>query len=157
METDWFRSEVASSTPGDRASEPRCGRPLGMRLTKDGYLIVMDAYLGIFKVNVVTGMWPVAPRKFCLVHSQKVTAHVASLLCPHRKRADFWDSFFLTWLAGDHELLLPSSVKINGAEPKLLNDLDIATDGTIYFSDSSTRWQRRELIYTSLEGRGSGR
>jgi len=28
-----------------------------MRLDKDGYLIVADAYLGIFKVNVVTGMY----------------------------------------------------------------------------------------------------
>ena len=36
--------------------EPTCGRPLGMRLDKEGYLIVVDAYLGLFKVNVVTGM-----------------------------------------------------------------------------------------------------
>ena len=36
--------------------EPTCGRPLGMRLDKEGYLIVVDAYLGLFKVNVVTGL-----------------------------------------------------------------------------------------------------
>ncbi|KAL4238695.1 hypothetical protein ACF0H5_003402 [Mactra antiquata] len=35
--------------------EPTCGRPLGMRLDKDKYLIVADAYLGLFKVNVATG------------------------------------------------------------------------------------------------------
>ena len=35
--------------------EPTCGRPLGMRLDKNGYLVVVDAYLGLFKVNVATG------------------------------------------------------------------------------------------------------
>ncbi|XP_052275147.1 adipocyte plasma membrane-associated protein-like isoform X2 [Dreissena polymorpha] len=35
--------------------EPTCGRPLGMRMDRDGYLIVLDTYLGIFKVNVATG------------------------------------------------------------------------------------------------------
>ncbi|KAK3596049.1 hypothetical protein CHS0354_032577 [Potamilus streckersoni] len=42
--------------------EPNCGRPLGMKLDKDGYLIVVDSYLGLFKVNVATGdvhlLWP---------------------------------------------------------------------------------------------------
>lgn len=42
--------------------EPTCGRPLGMRIDQDGYLIVADAYLGLFKVNVATGdktlLWP---------------------------------------------------------------------------------------------------
>ena len=35
--------------------EPTCGRPLGMRLNKDGYLLVADAYLGLFQINVATG------------------------------------------------------------------------------------------------------
>lgn len=42
---------------GGAENEPTCGRPLGMRMDKDGYLIVADAYLGLFKVNVVTGMY----------------------------------------------------------------------------------------------------
>lgn len=33
----------------------KCGRPLGMRFDRQGALIVADAYLGIFKVNVKTG------------------------------------------------------------------------------------------------------
>jgi len=37
-------------------NEPTCGRPLGMRLDADGYLIVCDTALGIFKINVATGM-----------------------------------------------------------------------------------------------------
>lgn len=40
---------------GLEKNEPTCGRPLGMRMSKDGYLIVADAYLGLFKVNVATG------------------------------------------------------------------------------------------------------
>ena len=40
---------------GSFEDEPTCGRPLGMRKDKDGYLIVADAYLGLFKVNVATG------------------------------------------------------------------------------------------------------
>ncbi|KAK3596051.1 hypothetical protein CHS0354_032579 [Potamilus streckersoni] len=42
--------------------EPTCGRPLGMKLDHEGYLIVVDSYLGLFKVNVATGdvylLWP---------------------------------------------------------------------------------------------------
>jgi len=33
-----------------------CGRPLGMRLDADGYLIVLDTYLGMYKINVATGV-----------------------------------------------------------------------------------------------------
>lgn len=40
---------------GGYDDEPTCGRPLGMRLDPDGYLIVCDAYLGIYEVNVATG------------------------------------------------------------------------------------------------------
>ena len=35
-----------------------CGRPLGMRFDNKGKLIVADAYLGIFRVNVDTGNCP---------------------------------------------------------------------------------------------------
>ena len=33
----------------------KCGRPLGIRFDKHGHMIVADAYLGIFKINVETG------------------------------------------------------------------------------------------------------
>ncbi|BFZ12080.1 hypothetical protein BsWGS_15119 [Bradybaena similaris] len=36
-------------------NEITCGRPLGLRMDKSGFLIVIDAYYGLFKVNVVTG------------------------------------------------------------------------------------------------------
>ncbi len=40
---------------GGYDNEPSCGRPLGMRMHVDGHLVVMDAYLGIFNVNIDTG------------------------------------------------------------------------------------------------------
>ncbi|XP_045172288.2 adipocyte plasma membrane-associated protein-like isoform X2 [Mercenaria mercenaria] len=92
--------------------EPTCGRPLGMRMDKDGYLIVADAYLGLFKVNVATG---------------------------------------------DKTVLWPSSEPINGRRPNFMNDLDIGPDGTIYVSDSSTKWDRRHNRYCFFEGESSGR
>ncbi len=36
------------------ALEKNCGRPLGLRV-RDGYIYVVDAYLGLFKVNIKTG------------------------------------------------------------------------------------------------------
>ena len=40
---------------GKFEDEPTCGRPLGIRLNKEGYLVVLDAYLGLFQINVATG------------------------------------------------------------------------------------------------------
>ncbi|RUS88166.1 hypothetical protein EGW08_004063 [Elysia chlorotica] len=40
---------------GGMENEQICGRPLGMRMEEHGFLIVADAYLGLFQVNVVTG------------------------------------------------------------------------------------------------------
>ncbi|XP_041354583.1 adipocyte plasma membrane-associated protein-like [Gigantopelta aegis] len=97
---------------GGFENEPTCGRPLGMRLDNDGYLVVVDAYLGLFKVNVATG---------------------------------------------DVHQLYSSSEPINGKIPKFLNDLDIAKDGTIYVTDSSTKWDRRHNRYVLLEAESSGR
>lgn len=97
---------------GSFEDEPTCGRPLGMRLDKDGYLIVADGYLGLFKVNVATG---------------------------------------------DVLTLWPSSAPVNGKKMKLVNDLAIARDGMIYFTDSSTKWDRRHNRYCILEAESSGR
>jgi len=92
--------------------EPTCGRPLGMRFDKQGHLIVVDAYLGLFKVDVTSG-------------------HV--------------------------EKLYGSTEPINGKLPRFLNDLDIAEDGTIYISDSSTKWDRRNNRMAVYENRPDGR
>ena len=52
------------------------------------------------------------------------------------------------------------TVLSSGAEGKafrITNDLDIAKDGMIYFSDSSTRFGARDAIADIFEHRGSGR
>ncbi len=39
---------------GGLANERTCGRPLGMRV-KNGFIYVVDAYFGLFKINIKTG------------------------------------------------------------------------------------------------------
>jgi len=53
--------------------------------------------------------------------------------------------------------LVPPSPGINGKPFRFVNDLDIARDGTIYFTDSSAKWQRRQVAEMVLEQEGSGR
>ncbi|CAL1542611.1 unnamed protein product [Lymnaea stagnalis] len=97
---------------GGIENEVTCGRPLGMRMDKNGFLIVADAYFGLFKVNVATG---------------------------------------------EYTTLYSSSTPINGKQAKLVNDLDIGPDGKIYFTDSSTRWNRNKFPLILLEGSDDGR
>ncbi|XP_037799477.1 adipocyte plasma membrane-associated protein-like [Penaeus monodon] len=72
--------------------EKICGRPLGLRFAPDGRLLVADAYLGLFSVDVETG---------------------------------------------EKERLFDPLEEIDGAPPKLLDDLDIDSEGNIYWSDAS--------------------
>ncbi|XP_033735730.1 adipocyte plasma membrane-associated protein-like [Pecten maximus] len=97
---------------GTFESEPTCGRPLGMRLDKEGYLIVADAYLGLFRVNVATG------------------------------------DVFALW---------PSTFSIGGDKIRFLNDVAVASNGLIYMTDSSIKWDRRHNRYLVLEAERSGR
>ena len=53
--------------------------------------------------------------------------------------------------------LVPPNPGVDDEPFKFLNDLDIARDGTIYFTDSSSKWQRRFNKYAILEGDGTGR
>ncbi|XP_071515562.1 adipocyte plasma membrane-associated protein Hemomucin-like isoform X2 [Panulirus ornatus] len=73
--------------------EKVCGRPLGLRFAPDGHLVVVDAYLGLFSIDVDNG--------------QK-------------------------------EQLFDISQEIEGVVPKLPDDLDIDSEGNIYWSDAST-------------------
>jgi hypothetical protein len=50
------KSSLICSDAGRNEDEPTCGRPLGMRFDKDGYLIVIDTYLGLYKINVATSI-----------------------------------------------------------------------------------------------------
>ncbi|KAK7103533.1 adipocyte plasma membrane-associated protein-like [Littorina saxatilis] len=50
------------------APEDACGRPLGIRADPQGYLVVADAYNGIFRINPVTGQY----RQLVFARSQRV-------------------------------------------------------------------------------------
>lgn len=97
---------------GGFENEPTCGRPLGMRFDNDGYLIVCDAYLGLYKVNVATG---------------------------------------------DVHVLWPHTAPIDGELAKLFNAVVVASNGMIYFTHSSTRWDRRQFRFCLLEADMTGR
>ena len=53
--------------------------------------------------------------------------------------------------------LVPPTPGINGKPFRFVNDLDIARDGTIYFTDSSTKWQRCQVSHIMFEGEATGR
>lgn len=53
--------------------------------------------------------------------------------------------------------LVPPTPGINGKPFRFVNDLDIARDGTIYFTDTSSKWQRRHFRHSLFEGDNSGR
>ncbi|KAH9487896.1 hypothetical protein Btru_067353 [Bulinus truncatus] len=89
--------------------EPICGRPKGMKLNNEGYLIVADSYKGILKVKLDTG---------------------------------------------DIEVLID---QFNGSRFLFLNALDLASNGTIFFTDSSTKWERRNYRYEVIETNNLGR
>jgi len=56
--------------------------------------------------------------------------------------------------AAEIELLADS---VNGQRMRLVNDLDIAADGTIWFSDASRRFDVHHWQLDALEGRATGR
>ncbi|CAN0407988.1 unnamed protein product [Lampetra planeri] len=93
--------------------EPTCGRPLGIRVSPNGTLLIADAYLGLFEVDPVTG------KVLTLVSSQE---------------------------------------PVEGHPMGFINDLTVTSDGTrIYFTDSSSKWQRRNNRYLVMEATADGR
>ena len=53
--------------------------------------------------------------------------------------------------------LIPASKGIKNVPFKFLNHLTVASNGKVYFTDSSWRWNRRFYSYMLLEGGGKGR
>ncbi|KAJ8681136.1 hypothetical protein QAD02_016923 [Eretmocerus hayati] len=81
---------------------PECARPMDLKFDGNGYLYVCDAYYGIFKINVTTGIY---------------------------------------------EQIVYSSEAIEGVTPKLINSLDIDRNGHIYWTETSSDFNLRNLIY----------
>ncbi|XP_072490730.1 adipocyte plasma membrane-associated protein isoform X3 [Notamacropus eugenii] len=54
--------------------------------------------------------------------------------------------------------LLSSEIPIEGKKMSFVNDLTITQDGRkIYFTDSSSKWQRRDYLFLIMEGTDDGR
>ena len=47
--------------------------------------------------------------------------------------------------------------KAEGVKFKLTNDVDVAHDGVIYFSDASHKYSLKEFVFNVFEGRPNGR
>ncbi|XP_070328350.1 adipocyte plasma membrane-associated protein isoform X5 [Odocoileus virginianus] len=61
-------------------------------------------------------------------------------------------------IGGEVKLLLSSETPIEGRKMSFLNDLTVTRDGRkIYFTDSSSKWQRRDYLLLLMEGRDDGR
>lgn len=55
-------------------------------------------------------------------------------------------------------MLLSTKAPIEGQKLSFLNDLTLTRDGRkIYFTDSSSKWQRRDFPLLVMEGRDDGR
>lgn len=56
------------------------------------------------------------------------------------------------------KLLLSSETPIEGRKMSFLNDLTVTRDGRkVYFTDSSSKWQRRDYLFLLMEGTDDGR
>lgn len=56
------------------------------------------------------------------------------------------------------KLLLSSETPIEGKKMSFVNDLTVTRDGRkIYFTDSSSKWQRRDYLLLVMEGTDDGR
>ncbi|CAL1675404.1 unnamed protein product [Lasius platythorax] len=91
--------------------EHKCGRPLGMKFDKKGNLYVIDAYYGIFKVNVATG---------------------------------------------EYKNIVNVSKPIDGKIPLIPNSIDVAENGDLYWTTSSSDFALYDLVFAFL-GNPSGR
>ncbi|RXN01298.1 hypothetical protein EOD39_7209 [Acipenser ruthenus] len=59
---------------------------------------------------------------------------------------------------GKVKVLVPAQIPVNGKSLSFVNDLDVTRDGRkIYFTDSSSKWQRRDYAYLIMEGINDGR
>lgn len=85
--------------------EEKCGRPLGLKFDKNGKLFVIDAYYGIFKVDVKT-------KKY--------------------------------------EKIIDLTKPIDGKIPVLANGIDIASNGDLYWTVSSSDFKLNDLVYSFL-------
>ncbi|MEE6474790.1 hypothetical protein FKM82_010498 [Ascaphus truei] len=73
--------------------------------------------------------------------------------------ADAYQGIFeVNPVTGAVEMLVSSKVPVQGKIMSFVNDLAVTHDGRkIYFTDSSSKWQRRDYPYLAMEGTDDGR
>lgn len=55
-------------------------------------------------------------------------------------------------------MLVSTKTPIEGQKLSFVNDLTVTRDGRkIYFTDSSSKWQRRDYLFLLMEGTDDGR
>jgi len=111
--------------------ERGCGRPLGLRIKsirRQKLLFILDAYHGLFTVDITNAD----------------IGETTNLLSPNNK----------VYPSSDKNATIDGVVYL---PPKFYNDLDVTSDGTVYFTDSSyknTRSEnRREVLDAAPRGR----
>ncbi|NXD15711.1 APMAP protein, partial [Nothocercus nigrocapillus] len=58
---------------------------------------------------------------------------------------------------GETKMLVSTKILIEGQKLSFLNDLTVTRDGRkIYFTDSSSKWQRRDYLFLVMEGTDDG-
>jgi len=122
--------------------EKMCGRPLGMRIVQQTVLLygspfslyVLDAYHGLFTVEASAA--PAADG------SSKPAYTIQHLVSPSSPSI---------------EVKQKEDFAITRLHPKFYNDLDVAADGTVFFTDSSYKWtrsqNRQEIVDAAPRGR----
>lgn len=61
-------------------------------------------------------------------------------------------------LLGEVKSLVSTGKMIGGRRLGFVNDLDVTQDGKkVYFTDSSSRWQRRDFMHLIMEATADGR
>ena len=54
--------------------------------------------------------------------------------------------------------MVPTGHMVGGRRLSFVNDLDVTQDGRkVYFTDSSSKWQRRDYLYLIMEATADGR
>ncbi|KAM4692899.1 adipocyte plasma membrane-associated protein [Discoglossus pictus] len=73
--------------------------------------------------------------------------------------ADAYQGIFeVNPVTGAVEMLVSSQIPIQGKKMAFVNDLVVTSNGRkIYFTDSSSKWQRRDYPYLVMEGTDDGR
>ncbi|KAM4772355.1 adipocyte plasma membrane-associated protein [Rhinophrynus dorsalis] len=73
--------------------------------------------------------------------------------------ADAYQGIFeVNPVTGAVEMLVSSQIPVQGKKMSFVNDLAVTSDGRkIYFTDSSSKWQRRDYPYLVMEGTDDGR